>query len=507
VGLSRCGLPRSLRPALLAGAALAAGARMLLAQPPARSPASAPIALDTIIRSFDGRTVPAVLLRITVPERRADPGRTITLSALRLPSTAEHPGRPILFLMGGPGIPGSAMAPIPPYFTLFDRLREFGDVVLLDQRGLGQSEPRLDCPLSAALPESAFVAPEQLVAMYRREVVACTAHWRGQGAEPTAWTTVESAADLDDLRRALGAGQVDLLAFSYGSRLALAYLDRFGSRVGRMVLQGVNGPGLVLRSPAPVARKLRLLGERLARDTAWRGPTDLLAASRNARARLAAAPVAVTVGDRREQRTRELRVGRQGFDAIAGMSLDDARLPALLVSVAAGDDRLLAQFTESAWNGFAGGTVGLMPRAVNCAADRPRSRWDAVTTEAATAPFGAPFDLQFLTDEFCRAVGYATPPVEFDGPVRSQVPALLVTGELDATNPVENARAVARDLPNAVLVEVANAAHEALPVPEVQDLVVDFFRGEDVRGRRVVAAPPTFPSVEEALRAAPARRR
>ncbi|MGH7586817.1 MAG: alpha/beta fold hydrolase [Gemmatimonadales bacterium] len=497
-----------IRPALLVGAAaLMAGVRALPAQPAGRPADAAPVALDTVIRSFDGRTLPAVLLRITVPERRVDPGRSITLSALRIPSLAERPGRPILFLMGGPGVPGSAMAPIPQYFTLFDRLRGFGDVVLVDQRGIGSSEPRLDCPLSGALPESAFVAPGQLVAMYRREVAACTSHWRGQGAEPTAWTTVESAADLDDLRRALGAGQVDLLAFSYGSRLALAYLDRYGSRVGRIVLQGVNGPGLALRSPAPVARKLRLLGERLARDTAWHAPTDLLAAARTARTRLAAAPAAVTVGDRRERRARELLVGRDGFDAIVGMSLDDARLPALLVSVAAGDDRLLAQFTESAWNGLAGGTVGLMPRAVNCAADRPRSRWDAVTAEAATAPFGAPFDLHFLTDEFCRAVGYATPPVEFDGPVRSQVPALLVTGELDATNPVENARAVARGLPNAVLVEVVNAAHEALPVPEVQDLVVDFFRGEDVGGRRVAASPPTFPSVQAALRAGPAPRR
>ena len=47
-------------------------------------------------------------------------------------------------------------------------------------------------------------------------------------------------------------------------------------------------------------------------------------------------------------------------------------VPALLVSVAAGDDRVLARFTEATWNGLATGTVGLMARAVNCAAENTR---------------------------------------------------------------------------------------------------------------------------------------
>jgi hypothetical protein len=70
--------------------------------------------------------MPAEQVRISVPERRAHPNRSITM----------RPGRSIVFLMGGPGMPGSVMAPIPPYFTLFQRLREIGDVVIPDQRGI-----------------------------------------------------------------------------------------------------------------------------------------------------------------------------------------------------------------------------------------------------------------------------------------------------------------------------------------------------------------------------------
>src|SRR5262245_44780562 len=89
----------------------------------------------TTVTSYDGRAMPAAIIRIAVPERRARPERKITVTALRLSSATKHPGHPIVFLMGGPGIPGTVMAQIPPYFSLFQRLREFADVIILDQRG------------------------------------------------------------------------------------------------------------------------------------------------------------------------------------------------------------------------------------------------------------------------------------------------------------------------------------------------------------------------------------
>ena len=69
----------------------------------------------TTLRSYDGRSIPAEQVRISVPERRAHPGRSISIAALRIRSTAAHPGRPIVFLMGGPGIPGSEVEPHSPH--------------------------------------------------------------------------------------------------------------------------------------------------------------------------------------------------------------------------------------------------------------------------------------------------------------------------------------------------------------------------------------------------------
>jgi pimeloyl-ACP methyl ester carboxylesterase len=202
-----------------------------------------------------------------------------------------------------------------------------------------------------------------------------------------------------------------------------------------------------------------------------------------------------------------LRIGRPGLDAIVALNLDDARLPALLVSSATGDDRVLTRFVETAWNGLIGGSVGLMARAVNCAADRPDARWRVAARESTTAPFGAPIDNAFLTTDFCRAVGYGMPPVEFPRPVRSAVPVLMLTGTLDVTNPIENARDVARGFGSAAVLEVENAAHEALTVPAVQDVVVGFLSGTDMRRRRIAAPMPHFATIAEALQATPQRAR
>ena len=460
---------------------------------------------DTTIRSFDGREMKGEVLRLTVPERHQRPARTLTVGALRFPTTAAKPGRPVVFLMGGPGIPGSVMAPIPPYFTLFQKLRELGDVIIVDQRGIGLSAPRIDCPSSSSLPTTAFTDTTTLISFIRNQIAICAATQRSRNVEPTAYSTVESADDVNALRRALGIPQIDLLAFSYGTRLALMIAQRHESSVGRMVLQGVNGPGLVVKRPGPVSRKLTKINEILKLDSVWTPAPDLMDAARRARARLSASSALVTVNDQKTGKPLQLKVGREGFDAIVALNLDDMRLPALIVSVANGDDRVLTRFVETAWNGLNNSTVQLMARSVNCSADRPASRWSLATAESATAPFGSPIDNAFLTKRFCIAIGYPGTTTEFTRPVRTPIPSLLITGALDATNPIENARDVASGLTNSILLEVSNVAHEALPVVTVQDAVVDFLRGVDVRARQVSGSRPHFMTITESL--APPQRR
>lgn len=77
------------------------------------------------------------LVTLSVPENRANPNtRPITIKFVRLPATGAKPGFPVVYLAGGPG--GSAVGNGQGVrFAFFNRLREVGDVILLEQRGTG----------------------------------------------------------------------------------------------------------------------------------------------------------------------------------------------------------------------------------------------------------------------------------------------------------------------------------------------------------------------------------
>src|SRR5947207_11931276 len=83
-----------------------------------------------------------------VPENRRNPhSRKIEIVFVRFQSTGQQPGPPLIYLEGGPG--GSGIdAARNQAFSLLMAMREFGDVIVLDQRATGMSKPSLDCSLS-----------------------------------------------------------------------------------------------------------------------------------------------------------------------------------------------------------------------------------------------------------------------------------------------------------------------------------------------------------------------
>ena len=86
----------------------------------------------------------AELGRLVVRENRSNPtSNLIELAFVRLKSTAEKPGYSTVYLDGGPGSSAINIARIPDYMRAFMKLREAGDVILLDQRGVGRSKPNL----------------------------------------------------------------------------------------------------------------------------------------------------------------------------------------------------------------------------------------------------------------------------------------------------------------------------------------------------------------------------
>ena len=165
-------------------------------------------------------------------------------------NNAEAPRGTLMVLSGGPGQPGPALVP-----RIAQRLSYLLDdyrMVMIDQRGTGAGA--IDCPRLQTEVGSSDVTPPSAYAV--RECA------QSLGRDRNHYTTADTVADLEDLRRALGVPRWTLDGVSYGSFVAAHYGLTHPRRVSRMVLDSVvpqNDPdplyvdslrraGLVLRT-------------------------------------------------------------------------------------------------------------------------------------------------------------------------------------------------------------------------------------------------------------------
>lgn len=173
---------------------------------------------------------------LIVPERRgAADSRLLRLAVAILPARAEEPlPDPVLYLHGGPG--GFAVAS--PGSWLESSLRDERDLILLDQRGAGLSEPAL-CP-SLGLEDFRVMAgdhqPGDEIEARKAVALACRDSLLEQGIDLGAWNSTTSAQDVEDLRRVLGFEEWNLLGVSYGTRLAIAVMRATGGEGLRSVI-------------------------------------------------------------------------------------------------------------------------------------------------------------------------------------------------------------------------------------------------------------------------------
>ncbi|MGH8320986.1 MAG: alpha/beta fold hydrolase, partial [Gammaproteobacteria bacterium] len=179
---------------------------------------------------------------LSVPEDRAKPeGKKISLHIAVLRARTGQPAPdPLFFIAGGPG--QAATQAYIEEAPAFERIRESRDIVLVDQRGTGGSNP-LDCP---STPDN---NSNPTAAEITRQAQACLKQLTG---DPRSYTTTIAVKDLDTVRTALGYNDIDLYGISYGTRVALEYLRDFPQHVRSVILDGVVpadrvlGPGVSL---------------------------------------------------------------------------------------------------------------------------------------------------------------------------------------------------------------------------------------------------------------------
>jgi len=443
----------------------------------------------------DGGRLTVELGSLAVPENRhAAKSRSIRIAFARLKSPKAGDRPPTLFLAGGPGDSATQSARDPNRLRGWLPLLEVGDVVLVDQRGAGSSEPNLTWRAPEPPPTDVFLSRDRFVRGAVEAAEKAGEHFRSNGVDLLGYTTVESADDLDALRAALGYERVRLLGFSYGTHLALATMRRHGPRILRAVLVGTAGPDDLFKLPSAYDRKLAALSELVARDPriGARMP-DFDRAFRDLVARLDREPARVELRGSGGSSTLSLPVGGFGLALLVARDLGDRSdipvLPRLIHSVAKGDVAVLRWFVEKRYAALR--ELQVLAPVCRAASGATPERWKRIEAEVPSSAFGLAPNWAFL--EMGRALGAPDLGDGYRAPIESEVPTMFVSGTLDSNTPPDQAEAIGARFPNAVHLVVENGGHEdLLPNPEVRRAILRFFRGEVIGPARLSQPPPRF---------------
>lgn len=451
----------------------------------------------------EGRQGDLLCGSLQVPENYEDPaGRSISLNiavAPALNSDSEVP--PLFILAGGPGLGATGMSGY--YLGPGQAYRERRDVVLVDQRGTGDSSP-LQCPSLESLSPLEEMYPLPEVESCRRELES--------KADLTQYTTLNSARDLDRVRSALGYAAIDLSGISYGTELARAYMRLFPDRARRAIL--IGPPPNDMRTPLPHAanaqRALDLLFHECQTDPEcnaafpnlredWRSVLDKLAKG----FRTGILDPVTGKTNRIEVRKGPFAEAFRGLLATASGRRD---VPRMIRSAAQGDFEPLLNAFPRDGSGFAEGLY------LSIACSEGTSRIEPKQIRRYTAE-------TFLGDyrvnrqmAACGVWPRSAPPPEFYEPAATDHPVLTFAGEFDATTPPTYAREICRSLENCLLVEIPGMGHVPFDLPDWRGgdclvrLSLDFLEAEAGRhlDRSCVGrmAPPPF-STESTFPLAP----
>jgi len=453
-----------------------------------------------VFEAANKQKVDAELGHLFVPENRRNPNsRLIELIFVRFKSGAQKPGPPIVYLAGGPG--GSGIdAARGSRFPLFMAMREISDVIAIDQRGTGMSKPNLNCQEKIDYPIDKAPNREDALDLFRKQSRACAQHWRDQGVDLAGYNTNESADDLDDLRKALGAEKISLWAISYGTHLALATIRRREKNIHRAVLAGIEGPAHTIKLPSNVQRHLINLDKLVKADqNLSKDIPDLLGLMKTALDRVEREPVTVEVTNPATQQKVKVTINKFMLQFLTSNLFGggESLLPRIYYALSKGDFSGVANM----WLRTIGSRPGIgsaMSFMMDCHSGISPERRRQIAREAKETLLGDIIDFPFL--DVCDAWGNPDLGEDFRKPLMSTVPALLISGTLDVRTPVSNAEEVRQGFRASQHLIIEGAMHSDplfLSSPKIKDVMLEFMRGEPLSTTRIVLPALKFMQVNE----------
>jgi pimeloyl-ACP methyl ester carboxylesterase len=420
--------------------------------------------------------------RFVTPENPAEPnGRRIELFVARVPAISFNKKPDPLFLIaGGPGT--SAVDLYTSSSGPFDRVRRDRDIILLDQRGTGRSH-RLDCDYGS---DNLFERVEDV--RVGEENIRCRDSL-AKDSDLRQYTTSIAVKDLDDVRRALGYGPINLFGNSYGTRVAQHYARRYPQATRTLILDGVVNPEVVL-GPAIAIDAERAL-ERILGRCAGDGPcsrafTDPMGDYRTLRARLAAKPAPTMVSEAATGKPINFDFTTRHLSAVlrfASYNDDQAALLPLSLHMATHQNNftpLASQYRVFAHSLEAAFAYG-MHNSVACSEDTPlidASKLDVTALDA--THMGAEQVQQLI--EGCKDWPRGVVDKDLHDPFKSNAAALLLSGADDPVTPPEYAALAQRAFADSKHVIIAGHGHGQYGAPCVDRIMAAFINAGSAKG-------------------------
>lgn len=396
-------------------------------------------------------TTEAFCAPFAVPEDRSKPGgRKIDMRLALIKSDDALADGFIFFIAGGPG--QSAINNWPQIAPALSPLRKNRHVLLMDQRGIGGSNA-LECE---SLPDDSETDLDFVEQRTRDCLAKVSKH-----SDPSQYTTTAAVEDIEALRVALGSPTLDLVGVSYGTRVAQQYLMRHPDGVRSVVLDSVAPNSLVFGQD--FARNLDdALKAQFANCTnvpackkAFGDPMDSLM---TLKARYKADPQTLKLRDPVDYSESEIRLDGDTLASVARLyaySPETAALLPLTIDAAMkGDTAPLLGQARNIFRGVEELANSAMQLSVVCAEDADRLRDNPA--DADTVFGGSMVD---ALQRQCAIWPKGSRPVDFNVPLVSDTPILILQGELDPVTPPRYGEEVMEGLSNAKLIIAKGQGH------------------------------------------------
>lgn len=420
---------------------------------------------------------------LTVPADREDPATGDIRLAVAIFKAEDDDPRPdpVVYLEGGPG--GNALEAIDLSFDyLVEPFLDERDFIVFDQRGTGYSKPSMPCrdldQLFMEVDED--LTDEEYIQASLDAARKCRDRLESTGVSTGLANSAENAADLEDLRIALGYEEWNLYGISYGTRLALTEMRDAPDGLRSVILDSTYPPevDLVAGTIGSLDRAFNALFDDCAADEdcndAFPGLKDVLLRTvqeLNANPQMTEAGL---IGETGILVTGDLLVNTLFQALYATEIIGD--LPQVIYDVSDGDYAYLADlvyFFELSGQYF---TTG-MYLSTQCTEEVPFTSPEKVQEAAEQFPDFAGSQMADAESyfELCDAWG-AEPAGELENqPVESDVPTLVMAGRYDPITPPEWGKAVADRLETAYFFEFPMAGHGVIPSVSCAERVARLF--------------------------------